>query len=129
MSEIVLLDAEGYLVNSAGERMKANRPPMVPRPKNPVAVTLENLKSLENAIYESGPDKRNQYLTTLGGTPVYTDLDNYLRNALPVFEQSIVPPEGVRKITVLKYFWNERGWRPSKDGKRILNANINPYLK
>lgn len=116
MSEIVVVDAEGKRISRAVNRHRPScyRPS---RPVNPVATTLENISALEDAIYEV-PEFRIEFLN------VYKSLDEP-EETLEMY----LMKHHTRKKKALIHCWEELGWRPSKDRKRVIRAKNNPYMK
>lgn len=127
MVETVIVDAEGKRLPKP--RLKRNKnvkynslwqrncTPILPRPPNPVSETLANISKLEDAIFED-KEYRAKYLN------IYRDLES----AEEDFDAYLMK-HNIRKKKALIHCWETLGWRPSSNGKQVINAKNNPYIK
>lgn len=82
-------------------------------------VTATDLSKLEDAIFEDSPEMRIRFLN------IYSDLQRNEEDDLDTY----LLKHASCKRQALSHCWHKLGWRPNKAATKVLNKNINPYLK
>lgn len=73
--------------------------------------SLETLKRLEDAIFEHGEPYKSIFFDSYVSTNFNPNLDEFLTM------------HETRKEGSLRYCWEVLGWRPSNDGKKIIEES------
>ena len=120
MSKYYVLDSNGTQIYPPPPKKKRNTSvttKLLTSSKTPPSFTLKMLSKLEDAIFEDGPEKRLKFLNLYRDIESSEDIDTYL-----IKHES-------RKKKALVHCWVKLGWRPNHNATKVLDKNINPYVK
>jgi hypothetical protein len=125
--EIIVVDADGKVLS----RSKKVKPALTRgnriKEDPPVNPTIEDLNKLEDVIYQTRPEfKEEEDPWRVGFLQVYKEMYHETIPSMEFYLSKI----HAKKMQALLHCWNEFNWRYRKDMKGIYVHNkANPYTK